>query len=125
MFTTLKSYGEAFPVDFWDTVCQELLFPIFAVLKSHQDMSRFSTQEDMSVWLSTTMIQALRDLIDLYTFYFETLERFIDGLLDLLCVCICQGMIVPGHPRVSLTWPCRKRYPGAYWYFMFATAVGK
>jgi len=93
MFTTLKTYGEAFPVDFWDTVCQELLFPIFVVLKSPQDVSRFSTQEDMSVWLSTTMIQALRDLIDLYTFYFETLERFLDGLLDLLCVCICQGMI--------------------------------
>lgn len=37
------------------------------------------------------MIQALRDLIDLYTFFFETLERFLDGLLDLLCVCICQG----------------------------------
>jgi len=67
-----------------------LLFPIFAVLKSSQDLSRFNTQEDMSVWLSTTMIQALRDLIDLYTFYFEILERFLDGLLDLLCVCICQ-----------------------------------
>jgi len=40
--------------------------------------------------LSTTMIQALRDLIDLYTFYFDILERFLDGLLDLLCVCICQ-----------------------------------
>lgn len=39
------------------------------------------------------MIQALRDMIDLYTFYFETLERFLDGLLDLLCVCICQGML--------------------------------
>ena len=84
-------YGKSYPVDFWDTVCQELLFPIFAVLKSSQDLTRFSTQEDMSVWLSTTMIQALRNLIDLYTFYFETLERFLDGLLDLLCVCICQG----------------------------------
>ncbi|KDQ64470.1 hypothetical protein JAAARDRAFT_28101 [Jaapia argillacea MUCL 33604] len=90
LFTTLKTYGSTYPVEFWDTVCQELLFPIFAVLKSSQDLSRFSTQEDMSVWLSTTMIQALRDLIDLYTFYFDTLERFLDGLLDLLCVCICQ-----------------------------------
>lgn len=90
LFSTLKTYGLSFPVDFWDTVCQELLFPVFAVLKSSQDLSRFSTQEDMSVWLSTTMIQALRNLIDLYTFYFETLERFLDGLLDLLCVCICQ-----------------------------------
>ncbi|PPR05082.1 hypothetical protein CVT26_012605 [Gymnopilus dilepis] len=90
LFSTLKTYGSTYPVDFWDTVCQELLFPIFAVLKSSQDVSRFSTQEDMSVWLSTTMIQALRDLIDLYTFYFDILERFLDGLLDLLCVCICQ-----------------------------------
>ncbi|KAG6873306.1 hypothetical protein C0995_000459 [Termitomyces sp. Mi166 len=90
LFTTLKNYGSTYPVEFWDTVCQELLFPIFAVLKSSHDLSRFSTQEDMSVWLSTTMIQALRDLIDLYTFYFDILERFLDGLLDLLCVCICQ-----------------------------------
>lgn len=91
LFSTLKTYGTSYRVDFWDTVCQELLFPIFAVLRSSQDMSRFSTQEDMSVWLSTTMIQALRNLIDLYTFYFDTLERMLDGLLDLLCVCICQG----------------------------------
>ncbi|EJD00904.1 Sec7-domain-containing protein [Fomitiporia mediterranea MF3/22] len=90
LFTTLKTHGSTFSVEFWDTVCQELLFPIFAVLKSSSDLSRWSTQEDMSVWLSTTMIQALRDLIDLYTFYFETLERFLDGLLDLLCVCVCQ-----------------------------------
>ncbi|GJJ07601.1 hypothetical protein Clacol_001804 [Clathrus columnatus] len=90
LFATLKTYGSSYPVGFWDTVCQEILFPIFAVLRSRQDVSRFNTQEDMSVWLSTTMIQALRDLIDLYTFYFESLERFLDGLLDLLCVCICQ-----------------------------------
>jgi brefeldin A-inhibited guanine nucleotide-exchange protein len=91
LFSVLKEHGATFPVEFWDTICQQLLFPIFAVLKSSQDLSRFSTQEDMSVWLSTTMIQALRDLIGLYTYFFDTLERFLDGLLDLLCVCICQG----------------------------------
>lgn len=90
LFTTLKTYGPDYPIDFWDTVCQELLFPIFAVLKSSQDLSRFNSQEDMSVWLQSTMIQALRDLIDLYTYLFDILERFMDGLLELLCVCICQ-----------------------------------
>lgn len=95
LFTTLKTSGGGFPVEFWDTVCQELLFPIFAVLKSSQDMSRFNTQEDMSVWLQTTMIQALRDLIDLYSYHFDILERSLDGLLDLLCVCVCQGMLSP------------------------------
>ena len=95
LFSTLKTRGRDFPAEFWDTVLQELLFPIFAVLNSSQDtdMSRFITQEDISVWLQTTMIQALRDLIDLYTYHFDLLERFLDGLLDLLCLCICQGMI--------------------------------
>lgn len=45
----------------------------------------------MSVWLSTTMIQALRNLVDLFTFYFDVLARMLDKLLDLLSECICQG----------------------------------
>ncbi|KZT57923.1 hypothetical protein CALCODRAFT_517135 [Calocera cornea HHB12733] len=89
LFDALRTYGASFSPDFWDMVCREILFPIFSVLRS-QDLSRFSTQEDMSVWLSTTMIQALRELINLYTYYFETLERTLDGLLELLVVCICQ-----------------------------------
>lgn len=38
------------------------------------------------------MIQALRNLIDLFTFYFDVLGRMLDKLLDLLCECICQGL---------------------------------
>ncbi|GAA5971918.1 hypothetical protein JCM21900_001320 [Sporobolomyces salmonicolor] len=90
LFDTLKKYGQTFPAEFWDTVCKEVLFPIFAVLRSRSDVSRFSTHEDMSVWLSTTMIQALRNLVDLFTFYFDVLARLLDKLLDLLCECICQ-----------------------------------
>ncbi|KIY73726.1 Sec7-domain-containing protein [Cylindrobasidium torrendii FP15055 ss-10] len=101
LFTTLKTYGKTYPVEFWDTVCQELIFPIFSVLRSSQDLTRFNTQEDQSVWLSTTMIQALRDVIDLYTYYFEILERLLDGLLDLLCVCICQENDTLSHIGTS------------------------
>ncbi|RXW25300.1 hypothetical protein EST38_g583 [Candolleomyces aberdarensis] len=90
LFSTLKTYGSSYPLEFWDTVCQELLLQIFAPLKNKQEMTRFSTHEDMSVWLLATMTQALRDLVDLYTFYFETLGRMLDGLFDLLCICICQ-----------------------------------
>ncbi len=90
LFSVLKRYGRSFRPDFWDTVCQEILFPIFSVLHSRQDVARFSSNEDMSVWLSTTLIQALRNLVDLWTFYFDTLERLLPGLLDLLCACICQ-----------------------------------
>lgn len=91
LFDTLKTHGRTFPPEFWDSVCKEVLFPIFAVLRSRQDVSRFSTHEDMSVWLSTTMIQALRDLVDLFAHYFDVLVRMLDQLLDLLVECICQG----------------------------------
>ncbi|KAK9453898.1 hypothetical protein V1511DRAFT_461709 [Dipodascopsis uninucleata] len=90
LFDTLVEYGGDFQPDFWDLACRQLLFPIFIVLKSRSEMSRFNNHEDMSVWLSTTMIQALRNLIALFTHYFETLERMLDGFLDLLITCICQ-----------------------------------
>ncbi|CCA66641.1 probable SEC7-component of non-clathrin vesicle coat [Serendipita indica DSM 11827] len=90
-FGNLKTHGKEFPPEFWDIVTKELIFPIFVVLKlGPQDLSRFNSQEDMSVWISTTMIQALRDTIDLWTFHFTLLERFFDGLLDLLRTFICQ-----------------------------------
>lgn len=91
LFATLKIHGSSFRVDFWDTVCQKVLFPIFSVLKSPVDLSRFNTHEDMTVWLSTTMVQALRNLVDLYSHYFEILESKLEGLLELLRACICQG----------------------------------
>lgn len=102
LFDTLKKHGQTFPPDFWDTVCKEVLFPIFAVLRSRSDVSRFSTHEDMSVWLSTTMIQALRNLVDLFTFYFDVLARMLDKLLDLLCECICQGALPVLSPSPTL-----------------------
>ncbi|KAK9482861.1 hypothetical protein V1527DRAFT_492356 [Lipomyces starkeyi] len=90
LFDTLVEYGGDFLPDFWDLVCRQLLFPIFIVLKSRSEMSRFNNHEDMSVWLSTTMIQALRNLMALFTHYFDALERMLDGFLDLLITCICQ-----------------------------------
>ncbi|CAD6590459.1 MAG: guanine nucleotide exchange protein for ADP-robosylation factor, partial [Tremellales sp. Tagirdzhanova-0007] len=51
---------------------------------------RFRSPEDLSVWLSTTLISALRDTIDLFAFHFEVLQTYLDGLLDILVACICQ-----------------------------------
>lgn len=83
-------HGGDFPPDFWDTVCHELLFPIFLVLKSRSEMVQFNSQEQVGLWLSTTMIQALRNLIALLTHFFELLERMLENFLELLVTCICQ-----------------------------------
>ena len=71
-------------------MCDDVLFPIFNVLRNRSDVMRFNSQEDMSVWLSTTMIHALRKLVTLWTAYFDTLDRRLGGMLELLCACICQ-----------------------------------
>lgn len=90
LFDTLVKYGESFPPSFWDTICRDLLFPIFTVLKSRSQMIQFNSQETVGLWLSTTMIKALRNLIALLKHYFNILERMLDGFLDLLVTCICQ-----------------------------------
>ena len=60
------------------------------VLKSKSEMTKVLNHEDLSVWLSTTMIQALRNMMTLFTHYFESLEYMLDRFLDLLALCICQ-----------------------------------
>lgn len=90
LFETLINYGRDFPQEFWDILWRQLLYPIFMVLKSKSEMSKVLNHEELSVWLSTTMIQALRNMIKLFTHFFESLEYMLDRFLDLLALCICQ-----------------------------------
>ncbi|KAL1917906.1 uncharacterized protein VTP21DRAFT_3740 [Calcarisporiella thermophila] len=89
LFDTLKEYGYTYSRDFWDIICRQAVFPIFDDIRSG-GVGRFSSHEDMSVWLSTTLIQALRNLIDLYTYYYSRLEMMTEQVLDLLSACILQ-----------------------------------
>ncbi|KAK5101942.1 guanine nucleotide exchange protein for ADP-robosylation factor [Lithohypha guttulata] len=90
LFETLTRYGGDFPKDFWETLWRQVLYPIFVVLQSKSEMSKAPNHEELSVWLSTTMIQALRNMISLFTHYFESLEHMLDRFLELLSLCICQ-----------------------------------
>ncbi|KAL5116172.1 guanine nucleotide exchange protein for ADP-robosylation factor [Pleosporales sp. CAS-2024a] len=90
LFDNLISYGSNFPREFWDMLWRQLLYPIFMVLKSKSEMTKVLNHEELSVWLSTTMIQALRNMIKLFTHFFESLEYMLDRFLDLLGLCICQ-----------------------------------
>ncbi|KAM3440992.1 hypothetical protein MY4824_001776 [Beauveria thailandica] len=89
-FATLIKYGGDFTPDFWDILWRQQLYPIFMVLRSRPEMANVLHHEELSVWLSTTMIQALRNMITLFTHYFESLEYMLDRFLELLELCICQ-----------------------------------
>lgn len=90
LFEALTEYGSTFTPEFWDVVCRALLFPIFFVLRSDKDGPRLTNMEDLTIWLSTTMVEALRSLIQLYTTFFSRLEHMLGGYLELLSSCICQ-----------------------------------
>ncbi|KAL4892440.1 hypothetical protein BDV59DRAFT_41989 [Aspergillus ambiguus] len=90
LFETLIRYGGDFPQEFWDVLWRQLLYPIFVVLHSKSEMSKVPNHEELSVWLSTTMIQALRSMITLFTHYFDALEYMLGRILELLTLCICQ-----------------------------------
>lgn len=89
-FEALLKYGGDFPSEFWDILWRQQLYPIFLVLRSRPEMTNALNHEELSVWLSTTMIQALRHMITLFTHYFEALEYMLDRFLELLALCICQ-----------------------------------
>ncbi|KAG6001160.1 hypothetical protein E4U21_004659 [Claviceps maximensis] len=89
-FAALIKYGGDFTPEFWDILWRQQLYPIFMVLRSRPEMTNVLTHEELSVWLSTTMIQALRNMIQLFTHYFESLEYMLDRFLELLALCICQ-----------------------------------
>lgn len=90
LFDILLNYGEYFEYDFWDLICHQLLFPIFSVLSNHWELHNIDNNDKLSVWLSTTLIQALRNMITLFTHYFDALSRMLGGYLNLLTSCICQ-----------------------------------
>ncbi|KAI1340380.1 guanine nucleotide exchange factor for ADP ribosylation factor [Xylariaceae sp. FL0016] len=89
-FEALLKHGGDFPPDFWDILWRQQLYPIFMVLRSRPEMTNALNHEELSVWLSTTMIQALRNMIILFTHYFGALEYMLDRFLELLALCICQ-----------------------------------
>lgn len=90
LFNVLHDYGKYFQNDFWDMVCAQLLFPIFNVLNTHQELELNDSNDRLSVWLSTTLIQALKSMINLFSHYIDDLRRLIDGFLNVLVSCICQ-----------------------------------
>lgn len=90
LFDVLMKYGQYFDFEFWKIICENLLFPIFHVLSNHWEIGLDDINDQLSVWLSTTLIQALKSMMTLFTHYFDALNSFLDGYLELIISCICQ-----------------------------------
>ncbi|KAI8145649.1 hypothetical protein BJV82DRAFT_534870 [Fennellomyces sp. T-0311] len=90
LFDTLKQHGSRYHPEFWTTISRQIVFPLFDDLKSNSVHHRNMSPEDLSVWVSTTMIEALRNVVDLYTFYFDNMKGMMRHVLGLFGICITQ-----------------------------------
>ncbi|KAG1642506.1 hypothetical protein G6F44_004767 [Rhizopus delemar] len=97
LFETLKKHGSSYTAEFWTTVTRQIVFPLFDDLKNGANGRRQMSAEDYSVWLSTTMIEALRNVVDLYTFYFDNMREMMVHVLNLFSMCITQDNDTLAH----------------------------
>ncbi|KAJ3064891.1 guanine nucleotide exchange protein for ADP-robosylation factor [Podochytrium sp. JEL0797] len=91
LFDVLKTHGLEFSHDAWEVIAKGILFPMFDDLKlSRQEHRTIDEREDLTVWLSTTLIQALRLLVELFGFHFGRLGFAVEGLFEILVACMTQ-----------------------------------
>ncbi|KAJ3239358.1 guanine nucleotide exchange protein for ADP-robosylation factor [Chytriomyces hyalinus] len=91
LFDVLKSQARELSRDSWEVIAKGVLFPIFDDLKlSRQEHRKIDEREDLTVWLSTTLVQALRLLVDLFTNQFEILQFACEGVLEIMMACMSQ-----------------------------------
>lgn len=95
LFAYLHTYGNDFTDEFWNQLLTDILLPLFSSLghpgAKDKVVGLSATQGDeAAVWVSTTLVHALRKFVNLFTEFFDRVFQFLDGLLDLLSVCLCQ-----------------------------------
>ncbi|KAI9183149.1 guanine nucleotide exchange protein for ADP-robosylation factor [Blastocladiella emersonii ATCC 22665] len=87
LFSALRDHGARFSAAFWQRIASEILFELFAPVTRPGAVPR---GEDLSIWLSTTLIAALRQFIDLFGTFYDQLVHKLGDVLVLLKACILQ-----------------------------------
>lgn len=93
LFDALKAQGNKFSTSFWELLSKGVLFPIFDDMKQTPSAannlnSKFASKEELSIWLSTTLIQALRQFVDLFTLYYQKIGFMLPAMLGLMKSCL-------------------------------------
>ncbi|KAI0221253.1 guanine nucleotide exchange protein for ADP-robosylation factor [Massospora cicadina] len=96
MFAHLHRHGHGFAEPLWHHLLSQVLFPLFSTVgqPAKDKVAGLSYPDaypdEAAVWVSTTLVHALRKFVRLFTEFFDKVFQFLDGLLDLLSVCLCQ-----------------------------------
>jgi brefeldin A-inhibited guanine nucleotide-exchange protein len=92
LFEVLNQNGHQFNPTFWKVILSEIILPLFDRLSGEPgDAAQQQTfSDDVTVWISTTLVNALKLFVELYTNFPLLTSIAINPLLDLLMKCILQ-----------------------------------
>jgi brefeldin A-inhibited guanine nucleotide-exchange protein len=88
LFEILLQNGHQFKDSFWQTILKEIILPLFSNLSSESNNK--DNGEEGAIWMSTTLVSALKHLVDLYTSFPILTIIALDPFLDLLMSCVLQ-----------------------------------
>lgn len=83
LFKILKNYGDHFTKEFWDTIFNQIIFPIFE--------KAINEDSKLTKWIQTTCHKALNLMIDMFCKYYNTLSFKFSNVISLLMRCIKKG----------------------------------
>ncbi|PVU94291.1 hypothetical protein BB561_002643 [Smittium simulii] len=89
-----KSKAKEFDANLWDFFFKEIGFVLFSDIQGGYILSsKYTKSDDIELWVSTTLVKAIRLMIALFVYSFENsidISNHLDSLFDLLRTCICQ-----------------------------------
>jgi brefeldin A-inhibited guanine nucleotide-exchange protein len=91
LFETLKTHGSTFSPEFWVVVANTIIFTIFQDLGVGSGHSKLISKEEESVWTSTTLIQALRYLVEFFGERYDQVNFMLKEILGFLKACLLQS----------------------------------
>ena len=83
----LRTHGHLFSRRLWEIIFRGVLLPIFDTVTS---LSEGDAVED-NEWLTTTCLNALNSLVDIFSHFFSLISFLIDELFFLLVTCVSSG----------------------------------
>lgn len=90
LFDSIKRNGVQFDSVFWDQILSTCIYPIFQDVKNPKALQeKFKSAIDGTEWISTTLVQGIRSLVELFSMYFSVLEAGnMKNVCNILVDCI-------------------------------------
>ncbi|EEB06002.1 SNARE sec72 [Schizosaccharomyces japonicus yFS275] len=91
LFRILFEDSESFSAPTWEIVCKKYVFPIFDEFPEDTVNDAYLQEsEELSAWHSATMVEALKNVVELFTKHFDKLHGMTSAFFHLFCTHICQ-----------------------------------